>query len=263
MNLIVTRPAREAQRWVHDLAARGWPAQALPLIQVGPVDDSSGVLRAWQQLDQYVGVLFVSANAVEHFFALKPPASPLFTLNSGRATRAWSPGPGTAQALLRAGVRQALLDAPALDADQFDSEALWQVVATQVRPGDRVLVVRGDDLASGRGPGVGRAWFADRVEQAGGTVDFVVTYQRSVPIFNDQERLLATQAASDGSVWLFSSSQAVTHLQHVLPTQSWVAARALTTHPRIAAAAHEAGFGVVCASRPTLADVVASIESMS
>lgn len=262
MRLIVTRPAREAQRWVRDLAVRGWSALALPLIDVGPVDDSSGVLQAWQQLDQYAGALFVSANAVTHFFALKPSTSPLFSLDSGLATRAWAPGPGTAQALLQAGVAPALLDAPSQDAEQFDSEALWHVVAAQVCPGDRVLVVRGDDRVSGHGPGVGRAWLAERVAQAGGRVDFVVAYQRRTPIFSERERQLASQAASDGSVWLFSSSQAVTHLQQLLPAQSWAAARALTTHPRIAAAAQQAGFGVVCASRPTLADVVASIESM-
>ncbi|MGE3348297.1 MAG: uroporphyrinogen-III synthase, partial [Ramlibacter sp.] len=40
-------------------------------------------------------------------------------------------------------------------------------------------------------------------------------------------------------------------------------ARAVATHPRIAQAAREAGFGVVCESRPALADVVASIESFA
>ena len=38
-------------------------------------------------------------------------------------------------------------------------------------------------------------------------------------------------------------------------------ARALATHPRIAQAAHDAGFGEVRECRPALADVVASIES--
>ncbi|MDQ3273162.1 MAG: uroporphyrinogen-III synthase, partial [Pseudomonadota bacterium] len=60
------------------------------------------------------------------------------------------------------------------------------------------------------------------------------------------------------SVWLFSSSEAVGHL----PPGDWSQGRALATHPRIAEAARAAGWGVVVESRPTLADIVASIESM-
>jgi uroporphyrinogen-III synthase len=64
-------------------------------------------------------------------------------------------------------------------------------------------------------------------------------------------------------VWLFSSSEAVANLRALLPDQSWQQARAVATHPRIAQAARDAGFAVVCESRPALADVVASIESFA
>jgi uroporphyrinogen-III synthase len=70
------------------------------------------------------------------------------------------------------------------------------------------------------------------------------------------------QAAIDGSVWLFSSSEAIANLQALLPQQSWSQARAIATHARIGQAAKNAGFSVVCESRPVLASVVASIESM-
>ena len=39
MRVIVTRPQREAQRWVAGLAAAGHEALALPLIEVGPPAD--------------------------------------------------------------------------------------------------------------------------------------------------------------------------------------------------------------------------------
>ena len=55
--------------------------------------------------------------------------------------------------------------------------------------------------------------------------------------------------------------QAVRALRAALPGQSWAQARALATHPRIAAAARKAGFGLVCESRPTLPDVLASLNS--
>jgi uroporphyrinogen-III synthase len=107
---------------------------------------------------------------------------------------------------------------------------------------------------------VGREWLAERIVHAGGSVDFVVSYQRSAPIFSAVDQALAQQAATDGSVWLFSSSEALTHLVNKLPGQSLAGARALATHPRIAQAAKDAGFGRVLVSRPTLADVMACLN---
>jgi uroporphyrinogen-III synthase len=165
------------------------------------------------------------------------------------------------QALLDAGVAPERIDARR--EAQFDSEALWQVVGPQVQPGDRVLIVRGGDAQSAdTGAGSGRDWLAQRLAEAGATADFVVAYQRARPQFDAAQQQLAAAAAADGSVWLFSSSEAVHNLQACLPGQSWQAARAVATHPRIAAAARQAGFGVVRESRPALADIKASIESM-
>ena len=244
MRVLVIRPSHDARRWAQSLAARGLDAVALPLMDIAPVRDAAAVPR----LSDYRAVMFVSANAGSHFpGALVPFAS-----------RAWAPGPGTRDALLHAGVDATLIDAPADDAAQFDSESLWQRVGAQVRPGDRVLVVRGRDP---QGRNAGRDWLASQIEGAGGVVEFVAVYQRCVPRLDAAQLALARQAASDGSVWLFSSSEAVANLRGLLPDLSWQHARALATHPRIAQAAREAGFAVVCESRPALADVVASIES--
>ena len=262
MRVIVTRPQHEAQQWVHDLSVLGLDAQALPLIQVGPVADPSALVQAWQRLGEYLAVMFVSGNAVAHFFASKPVLADVFSSQYAIKTRAWAPGPATARALLRAGVPAQCIDVPASDAGQFDSEALWQVVGQQVGAGDRVLIVRGGDPAgsSDAAPGAGRAWLAQRLVSAGARPEFVLAYQRSAPDFSPQERQLACQAASDGSVWLFSSAQAVANLSAWLPGQSWSQARALVTHPRISAAAKKAGFCVVCESRPALPDVVAALN---
>jgi uroporphyrinogen-III synthase len=263
--LIVTRPQREAQRWVCDLAAQGLEAIALPLIEIGPPGQADAELlrQAWAHLADYAAVMFVSANAADYFFASNRPVSPVFSALSAIKTRAWGVGPGTARALLRAGVEPGWLDVPSLASAQFDSEALWLLVKQQVTPGQRVLVVRGSDASGSQsaGAGVGREWLAERVRQAGGRVDFVVAYQRSAPKFGPLDEATARQAAVDGSVWLFSSSEAIAHLLTRLPGQSWGAARALATHPRIAQAAKEAGFGRVDPTRPTLADVVAALKT--
>ena len=265
MRVIVTRPAHDAQRWVMDLLAVGLEAAALPLINIGPLDDRSAMISAWQRLGDYVGVMFVSANAVDHFFESKQAlAGDLYGFEYSK-TRAWAPGPGTGDALMRWGVQPGRIDMPEPQAGQFDSEALWQVVAPQVHRGERVLIVRGGDNASvGAGSaGVGRDWLARRLVDRGAVVDFVLAYRRMAPDFSAHESSLARAAAADGSVWLFSSSQAIANLTALLPSQRWSSARALVTHPRIAQAATAAGFGVVQESTPLFSAVVVSLQRMA
>ncbi len=269
--VIVTRPAREAAVWVHALSQAGLQAVALPLIDILPVDDPGPAQRAWQTLDVYAAVMFVSANAVAGFFESKP-AEIQWTVAQAAIRkiaipRAWAIGPGTVQALQQAGMPSEWIDAPPPETAQFDSEALWRQVGTQVRAGQRVLIVRGrDGQAMGATQvldvGVGRDWLAGRLKEAGAGVDFVVAYQRACPHLDKRQQQLAQDAARDGSVWLFSSSEAVANLRVNLPSQDWSAARAVATHARIASAVKAAEFGVVCESRPTVADIVGSIESI-
>jgi uroporphyrinogen-III synthase len=101
-----------------------------------------------------------------------------------------------------------------------------------------------------------------RLQAAGAQVDFVVAYRRGAPVWTPAEVALAVAGAADGSVWVFSSAEAVENLRALLPDQRWTNARAVATHPRIAAAARQIGFGVVSESRPTLPRVLASIESL-
>lgn len=266
--IIVTRPAREAAQWVERFRVRGIDALALPLIAIVPCSTPAaqqGLAQAHAQLAQYRAVMFVSGNAVLHFFGSNRPSALAGQALPAINTRAWSPGPGTADMLRQMGVPAQFIDGPAADAAQFDSESLWQQVRRQIAPGDRVLIVRGRSASTGAAheptQGNGRDWLAQQIAAAGGAVDFVVAYERAAPHFNARELALARQAASDGSLWLLSSSEAVAHLAQALPDQTWSAARALATHPRIAQAARGLGFGTVQECRPALADVLASIES--
>ena len=273
MRVVVTRPESDAQSWLRGLQGAGFDPLLLPLIGIGPAQDAAPVQQAWLSVPDYSAVMFVSGNAVKHFFSLKPPLSLAFTAQSATKTRAWATGPGTVRILLRAGVDASLVNAPAMDSGQFDSEALWAAVQHQIKPGMRVLIVRGAETASRASPGTegqtdaafmgaGRDWFSRQLVEAGATVDFVVAYQRRVPDMSAQQQSQARTAAADGSVWLFSSSEAIANLAVWLPGQDWQHARAVATHPRIAANARKLGFGVVCESRPLLASVVASVESM-
>jgi uroporphyrinogen-III synthase len=259
VRLIVTRPQREADRWVSELAARGVPAFAMPLIEIGPAPDQAALQQAAAQPAAWDALMFVSANGVEAFFKQKVPVAPASWAQPAIKTRAWAPGPGTRDALLQAGVAATLIDAPADDAPQFDSEALWQQVAPRVVPGWRVLFVRGADAS---GQAAGRDWLAARLAEAGAQVDTVVAYVRRAPAFSDAQAVQARRWVEEGTPWLFSSSEAVAHLVRWLPDAGWPRARAIATHPRIAQAAREAGFGVVCLSRPAMGDIVAALESI-
>lgn len=256
MRVLVTRPAREAQRWVRELEQNGIEALPLPLIDIAPAPDEDAVRQAWAHLGGFDAVMFVSGNAVDRFFLLRPKAAACWP---GESTRAWAPGPGTRDALAQAGVPRHAIDHPCEEAEQFDSNALWAQVGNQLSAGQRVLVVRGGDAT---GQGAGRDWLAAQLNQRGVRVDTLVAYCRKAPQWTAAQGELARQGAHDGSLWLFSSSEAIAHLRSLLPGQRWDQARAVATHPRIAQSATDAGFGVVCLSRPTLADVVASIESM-
>ena len=257
---IVTRPARGAA----DLQARGIAALALPLIAIGPVTNPAlreELQQARARIDRYCAVMFVSGNAAQYFFESNMPLALSGQALAAIKTRVWAPGPGTVAALVQAGVAPERIDAPGADAAQFDSEALWQVVAPQIGPGDRVLIVRGSNAPTAEG-GNGREWLARQIAAAGGAVDFVAAYERGAPCLDAQQLVLAQAAASDGSVWLLSSSEAIANLRAVLPAQHWGMARALTTHPRIAQAARAAGFGSVHECRPAFDEVAASIESL-
>ena len=272
--LIVTRPAQDAERWCHDLAARGIPTSGLPLIVIGPAAQPSAVANAWATLQSYQAVMFVSSNAVRYFHASKQASDHIKRRHLATNIRAWAPGPGTAQALVAAGWPAHRVDGPAPQAAQFDSPHLWASVARQIQPGHRVLIVRGEEATAkedanaaphkgaaatdssrktgAASHGSGRDWLQQQLLQAGAQVDTVAAYRRQPPVLSAAQRKLALEASHDGSVWLFSSSDAVRNLCRAMPGTTWHQALAVATHPRIAATACSAGFGQVTESLPTL-----------
>ncbi|WP_077000917.1 uroporphyrinogen-III synthase [Variovorax sp. KK3] len=254
--VIVTRPVREAARWIELLRGAGVDAQALPLIEIAPVIDTAALEDARRAVSAsgYAALMFVSAAAATHFFEGSGP------LASGLQARCWATGPGTVRALAQAGVPPTCIDAPGDDAAQFDSEALWARVSAQIGAGVRVLIVRGGDAA---GQATGRSWLAREVAAAGGNCDTVVAYRRLAAPLDIPGRALAEQGARGEALWLFTSSEAIGHLRDALPGRDWAAARAIATHPRIAEAARGAGFGTVRTSSPESAALIASIESFA
>jgi uroporphyrinogen-III synthase len=268
--VIVTRPEREAQAWVHALQALGVPCESLPLIEIAGLQDPSPLVSAWQAVPQYLAVMFVSANAVRHFMAARPAGSPI------QPCRAWSTGPGTRAALLAEGWPAELIDSPDESAPQFDSEALWDLVApsvigasqtmkmaganTAVQAQAVVLIVRGADA---NGQLAGRDWLALQMESAGIQVLQTVAYVRRAPQLSEAQQSRARQAMSDGSLWLFSSSEAAQHLLQACPDLNLDRAKALATHPRIALRLKQLGWSSVDLVPAGLKAQAQSIKSMA
>ena len=141
---------------------------------------------------------------------------------------------------------------PAADAASYDSEHLWERLSPQRDwRGARVLLLRGDG---------GREWLAERLAEAGATVQAVAVYHRAGPRFDAVEQALLARALAHPAAyaWLFSSAEAVGHLKG----RTLLGQRALATHPRIAEAARAAGCDRVVLTRPDIHAVAEALKAL-
>jgi uroporphyrinogen-III synthase len=104
-----------------------------------------------------------------------------------------------------------------------------------------------------RGDG-GREFLADALRAQGAQVQALQAYRRQAPAWSSAQRALldAALAAPAEHLWLLSSSEALEHLDGLLPEASWAASQAVCTHERIAARARSLGFGRVDCIAPGL-----------
>lgn len=218
-DLVLTRPAAQAADWALQLARLGVPTRLRPLIDTAPLPEAQAAARESAQRADWV--FFTSTAAVEALFG------------SGWAWPAQATalcvGPGTAAALRAAGVARVLC--PDHDAPQFDSEALWPLLQPRLTPGARVLWLRGDG---------GRDWLIEQLRSAGAQVEPLAVYTRRAPQLAEAELRELQQWLQEPLLWLFSSGEAVGHLD-ALTAVPWPRLRALATHPRIAERLAELG----------------------
>lgn len=247
---LVTRPRAQAEPWCERLRALGLEARALPLIDIAPAADAESLHRWFESLAGGVGlpaaslVMFVSPNAAQCLADALPTG---WSWPDGLL--AGATGPGTAAVLRRAGVPEGAIVQPAADSAQFDSEALWALLAPRLDwAGRRVAIVRGDG---------GRDWLATQLRSVGAGVEFVQAYARQAPRWGRAEQALLAEALARPAAfaWLLSSSEALDHLAALAPGADWSAALALASHPRIAERAEQLGFGRVLPVRPAAEEV--------
>jgi uroporphyrinogen-III synthase len=258
VTVLVVRPRAQARAWVDELNALGVPARALPLIEILPAPEPAKVEAVFAEVEASTVqpvLVFVSPNAVLGFFAAVVSTRGASAGSPAWPAHAWAAatGPGTVAALRECGVPADRIVAPAAEEGQFDSEALWSVIcgwAWSTRP---VWLVRGNG---------GRDWLGRQLRDAGADVRVVQSYVRLAPTLTADQRALLAQALADPVrwIWMFSSSEAIGHLQALVPDARWHAARALASHPRIAERASALGFGSVTIVLPSPAAVAAAVS---
>ncbi|MET0517603.1 MAG: uroporphyrinogen-III synthase [Burkholderiaceae bacterium] len=251
--LLLTRPRPQAADWLARLQALGVAARSLPLIEIVPGQGAQAA-AAWAALPAAALAMFVSPNAVTQFFAARPPG-PVWPAQ----TLAACVGPGSARALLDAGVPAALIVQPPPDSPSLDSEHLWPMLSARDWRGRQVLLLRGEG---------GRDWLAERLREQGALTTAFSIYGRRCPQLDAGQQLLLDQALArpQQHIWLFSSAEAIGHLRTLAPPgQDWRGLRAIATHARIAERARGlpgVAAGHVVLTRPDAAAVAAAALAM-
>jgi len=229
--VVLTRPEGQNESLARTLAARGWLVLDAPALRLtpreGPAPDPA----------DFGLVVFVSGNAVRFFLdkwlASAGPAwswprhvaAAVVGPSSGRALRA-HPAFGAAPRVIQ----------PADDSPQFDSEALWQVLAADPLPA-RALIVRGGREG---GQGSGRDWLAERLREAGVVLTVYAAYCRQPHVWSPELLAALRALARQGRpvTWLLTSAEGVDAVRAQLSEHGlldwWADCRLIATHPRIA-----------------------------
>lgn len=240
--VVITRPVGCAAALVRDVRAAGGLPIVLPGLALRAVPDAAVARAALLAALGDDFVLFTSPAAVR--FAAR--LAPLRTRASVLAV-----GQGTARALVRHGVREPLLPS------RQDSEGVLGLPALAAVRGRHVALV---GAAGGRG--VLQAELAAR----GALLREVHVYRRE-PARLDRRHFTALSRLPRSACVLLSSTEALRNLGGQLPAPAlarWLAATAVVSSGRLAAAAREVGFGRVHVAASALpADLLAGALALA
>jgi uroporphyrinogen III methyltransferase/synthase len=159
--IAITRPPHKAGSFADQLRSLGAEAILLPMITIEPLDDFSELDHALQ--GDYDWTIFTSANAVEYLWQ-RLEALAISPRILGKIAVV---GTATAQALHERGIL------PNLIPSEHTAQALFQVLADQVRLGDRRILLPQGDLAS---PDL-----ANQLREAGAQVAAILAYRNVHP----------------------------------------------------------------------------------
>jgi len=252
-SVVITRPLAQAGSLAKAVAALGRTPVLLPLLEIAPLADQSGLQAALAGLADYALVAFVSPNAIDAAFAHVeqwPRQVALAVL-----------GEGSRAALARHGLDagNATILGP-LDPTRSDSENLLASLDLAALAGKKVLIVRCES---------GRELMADGFRAAGAEVSVVPAYRRSVPALSP-ELAARLRALLDGpNDWIITSSEALRGLFDLLRQLDEVLVEqmqqqhVIVPHARIAATAQALGLARVTLTGSGDERLLAAIQSQT
>jgi uroporphyrinogen-III synthase len=230
--VVITRPRAQAAALVQAVAALGREVVELPLLEIAPLPDQSGLRATLADLSRYAMVAFVSPNAVDAAFAHMSawPAGVLLAVL----------GEGSRVALAQHGVTDAnarIVSPP--DPANSDSEHLLAALPLEQLRGKEVLIVRGES---------GRELLVDALRAAGAIVSTVAAYRRSVPALTPTLAAQLDALLARHCDWIVTSSEALRGLAALLEEMAPGTAVAkmqhqhwIVPHARIAETAKQLG----------------------
>ncbi len=229
-SVVVTRPAGQADTLCAALAALGAEPLRFPLLTITPVADPAPLHDVARRLADFSLAFFVSPNAVNLALDAMQPFAP-WPASLAVATV----GKGSEAALAARGFADVI--APQ---SGFDSESVLALPAFQAGAvaGRRVLILRGDG---------GRDLLGDTLVQRGATVECLTCYHRGGPS-DDPAPLVARARGGRLDALTLTSSEGVVHLAALPGAADLRPVPVFVPHPRIAAAARDAGFSTVIAT---------------
>lgn len=251
--ILVTRARSQARSLVALIEARGGRVREFPVIAIAPPDSWEPLDRALSQLERYRWLVVTSPNGAA-FLAERLKAGGQAPLPDGRgeARRSIPPlvavvGSATARSMRDLGLPVDLIP------QEFRGSALPAAMAPLLKPGDRVLIPRGD-LADQALPSALRA--------LGAEVDEVVAYRTLRELATDEQLLGELARREVQYVTLTSGSTVAGLLERMGGAAPLAGVRLACIGPETKKAAEEAGLRVdVTAARATAEELVEALAA--
>lgn len=250
--IIVTRPQAQADDLMRRIGALNRTAIHFPLLEIHPLPDQTDLKKTLAQLERYALIAFVSPNAIDAAFAVRPDwprTIPLAVVGEGSRARLARYGitdDSTQIFRPRAGAR-------------MDSQALLAELDLDTLRNKKVLIVRGES---------GRELLADRLRAAGVEVELIAAYRRVAPKSDATTLGELKQLLCCHNAWIVTSSEAlriwsdmVAQLEDAEVVAKMQHKEILVPHARIAETAQQLGFRHIVVTRSGDDGLIAALQS--
>jgi len=241
--IVVTRPARQAERLAALVRAAGGEPILYPVIEIRDVDNPDRLNDLIDRLDEFDLAVFISPNAAAKACGLIRDRR---AFPDGLAVAAV--GPGTARELARLG-----MTGVAAPTGRGDSETLLGLPQLAQPEGRRVVIFRGDG---------GRELLAEELIARGAFVEYATCYRRARPGL-DPAPLLAAWTAGRLAAFTVTSSEGLRNLDEMMGPAGrplLAVTPVFVTHPRIGQTARGLGLrAVIVTAEPGDEGLVAAL----